>query len=209
MGSQAGRNTDVSDLWLDRWLPRIVEAGKDGRVFEVGCGEGRDSVVLLRAGLSVTGIDINLVAVERAREKATAFAQSSRFLSQDVRAVFPVEPGSIDVVLASLSLHYFSWAETVDLVRRLRAIAKPSGVLLARFNATDDYHFGARRHRDATSEIEPDYYLVEGSPKRFLNRLAVERLLSECWRIEAIEHLTINRYTQPKRVWEAFARAMA
>jgi hypothetical protein len=50
--------------------------------------------------------------------------------------------------------------------------------------------------------------LFEGAPKRFFDRAAVEALLRG-WRIDFLEHSTIDRYDKPKTVWEAVARPPA
>ena len=51
-------------------------------------------------------------------------------------------------------------------------------------------------------EIEPDYYLVDGEPKRFFDRVAVERLFAGGWRRISREEMLIERYDHPKAAWE-------
>jgi hypothetical protein len=102
------------------------------------------------------------------------------------------------VVVASLSLHYFPWPETEALVERIRQLLVPSGILLCRLNSTNDHHFGASGH----PRIDDDYYLVDGAPKRFFDRAAVDRLFSPGWRMLSVEERTIDRYDLPKSAWE-------
>ncbi len=103
------------------------------------------------------------------------------------------------MVLASLSLHYFGWAETCDLVDRVRDALAPEGVLLCRLNSINDHHFGASGH----PEIEKNFYEVDGAPKRFFDREAIDRLFARGWRALAIGEMVIDRYDHPKSVWEA------
>jgi SAM-dependent methyltransferase len=120
------------------------------------------------------------------------------FHCQDIRAPFPVQPGSAGAVVASLSLHYFPWPETLALVQRIRNALRPGGLLLCRLNSTNDHHYGASGH----PEIEPNYYLVNGEPKRFFDRAAVERLFAGGWRRISLEEMRIDRYEHPKAAWE-------
>jgi SAM-dependent methyltransferase len=180
------------DPWLERWLPIIASKAGDLPILELGCGSGRDTQVLAGAGHRVVGLDLSASAVE----EAAARVPNCEFHCQDVRAPFPVQ--AANVVLASLSLHYFSWLETVALVGRIRDTLRPSGLLLCRFNSTEDHNFGASGH----PEIEPNYYLVNGEPKRFFDRAAIEKLFASGWNILELRHQVVDRYSLPKALWE-------
>ena len=49
-------------------------------ILELGCGEGRDAVHLLRNGYSVTATDISPEAIRYCREKESAYAENFRIL---------------------------------------------------------------------------------------------------------------------------------
>ncbi len=180
------------DPWLDRWRPAVRERADGAPVLELGCGEGRDTRTLVEAGLSVVALDLSPEAVARAREAVPG----AGFHVQDLREPFPL--ASAGVVLASLSLHYFDWAETLALAARIRAVLPPGGLLLCRLNSTRDHHFGASGH----PRIAEKYYLVVGVPKRFFDRPAVEALFREGWRALSTEEQVVERYSRPKVVWE-------
>ena len=184
-----------SDPWLARWLALIAERVAAQPVLELGCGGGRDTATLIAAGHRVVAIDLSPVAAARARERVP----SAEIHCQDIRAPFPLETGGTGVVVASLSLHYFAWPETTALVDRVREVLRPDGVLLCRLNSTNDHHFGASGH----PEIEKDFYLVDGAPKRFFDRRAVVSLFKRGWRAVSIAEKVIDRYDHPKTVWEA------
>lgn len=184
-----------ADSWLEPLLPLLLERIGSTPVLELGCGSGRDTSVLAAAGCRVVGVDISPQAIT----KAKARVPSGEFHCQDLRAAFPPATMRVGVVVASLSLHYFSWNETRAIVERVRETLLPGGVLLCRLNSTNDHHYGASGH----PEIEPSYYLVDGQPKRFFSRAAVVELFSPGWHVRRLEEKVIDRYDHPKSVWEA------
>ncbi len=182
----------MTDAWLARWLPLIDERAGGRPVLELGCGGGRDSEILVAAGHRLVGVDLSPAAIARARERVP----SADFHCQDIRAPWPV--GQAGVILASLSLHYFPWAETEALVERIGRTLVPGGALLCRLNSTDDHHHGASGH----PAIDTHYYDVDGSPKRFFDEADVDRLFARGWRVLHKEEGVIDRYDLPKSVWE-------
>ncbi|WP_260397019.1 class I SAM-dependent methyltransferase [Variovorax sp. KBW07] len=202
-------NTNTStgtDPWLVRWLPLLAERAGSDPVLELGCAEGRDTATLVDAGLGVVAIELSSKAVERAR---TLVPNSAQFHCQDFRDPFPLTPAhaTVGVVLASLSLHYFEWDATLELVRRIHGVLRPGGVLLCRLNSVNDLHYGGRgpssSASSATGRDEDCFYLFDGFPKRFFDRAAVERLFADGWHIRHLEEVTIDRYAHPKVAWEA------
>ena len=183
-----------SDPWLEPLLPLVLARMGSAPVLELGCGSGLDSAVLAAAGCRVVGIDLSAHAIA----EAAARVPSGAFHCQDVRADFPASVARVGVVVASLSLHYFGWDETCALVARIRQILVPGGVLLCRLNSTQDHHYGASGH----AEIEANYYLVDGEPKRFFDRAAVEALFGAGWAMRQLSEQTIHRYSHPKSAWE-------
>lgn len=186
-----------TDPWLERWIPRLRRAAGAEPVLEIGCGPGADTQTLLQHGLPVVAFDLSPEAVAKARLAAPAATLSVQSLLDP----WPLEGAGVGVVLASLSLHYFRWAQTVEVVARLHRTLRPGGLLLARFNATDDIHHGATGH----PLIEPGYFDVQGQPKRFFSEADLRALFGTGWRITSLEHHVIHRYAQPKAVWELLA----
>lgn len=182
------------DPWLVRWLPLVRERAGGTPVLELGCGRGQDTLSLVEAGLSVVAIDLSPGEIELARARVPG----AEFHVRDLRDPFPAAAEKVGVVLASLSLHYFAWTETLGLVGRIHAVCAAGGLLLCRLNSTRDHNFGASGH----PRLEENLYLVEGKPKRFFDRLAVESLFASGWRTLSIEEHVIERYSKPKVVWE-------
>ena len=115
-----------------------------------------------------------------------------------MRDAFPDGVQGTGVVVASLSLHYFAWAETLVLFDRVRRTLAPGGLLVCRLNSTEDIHFGAAGH----PEIERHFYLVDGAPKRFFDRAAIDTLFASGWQVLSVQHMHTGKYIQQKALWE-------
>jgi SAM-dependent methyltransferase len=181
------------DPWLSKWLPAIAERAMPGSVLEIGCGAGEDTETLVATGLSVVAFDMSEQAVAKARARVPA----ARISCQNVLDPFPLSD-RVGAIVASLSLHYFSWVETKALVARIHATLRPGGMLVCRLNSTDDHNYGA----SGNPEIEKHYYLVDGQPKRFFDRKAVDALFGAGWTQLSVEHAYTAKYGKPKALWE-------
>lgn len=183
------------DPWLNRWLPLVRERAGTCPVLEIGCGHGADTATLSAAGLRVHAFDLSAVAVGIAR----IHVPTATIECRDVREPLPEQAEKYGAIVASLSLHYFAWTETVALVERVRSALRPGGVLLCRLNSTEDHNFGATGH----PELEPNFYMVNGEPKRFFNQAAVESLFTAGWNTLSLEHFATRKYVKSKALWEA------
>ncbi|PAU78843.1 class I SAM-dependent methyltransferase [Halomonas salipaludis] len=182
------------DPWLSRWLPLVLERVNDGRVLEIGCGPGDDTATLSAAGMKVHAFDISSSAVRKTKIRVPSATVECR----DLREPLPEQATGFGVIVASLSLHYFAWSDTQVIVRRIRSALRPGGILLCRLNSTEDHNFGA----SGNPEAEPNFFLVNGEPKRFFDKCSVESLFAEGWNTLSLEHFTTRKYVKAKALWE-------
>ena len=109
------------------------------RVFDAGCGNGRNLIYLLREGYDVCGVDPNAAAVVAVRALGAALAPSGR--APDVRAE-SIEASSFpdahaDVVIANAVLHFArDRAQFEAMLRGMWRVLRPGGILLARLAST-------------------------------------------------------------------------
>jgi ubiquinone/menaquinone biosynthesis C-methylase UbiE len=106
---------------------RRAAAGADGPVLELGCGTGRVSLPLARAGVSLVGIDRSGPMLERARRRVTRssnrpLAKSLRFVRGDIRAL-PFETGAFSMVIAPYGILQ-SLIRPRDLTATLASVAR-------------------------------------------------------------------------------------
>ena len=188
----------LPDPWLRRWVPLIQECSRSHPVLELGCGPGEDTATLTAAGLSVVALDLSPASVAVAKLRTP----QADIHCQDVRDAFPLGEADAGAVIASLSLHYFPWVDTVSLVERIRRTIRPGGVFLCRLNSTEDQNFGASGH----PAIESNFYRVDGQTKRFFDRAAVDELFGHGWDCISKEHLLTRKYVRQKALWEVVVR---
>src|SRR5258708_2397887 len=98
------------------------------RVFDAGCGGGRNLVYLLREGYAVFGVDASMRAIEEVRLLATSIRPEYPTQNFRVEALegltFP--EGFADVVLCSAVLHFARDDDHFDaMVRGVWRVLKP------------------------------------------------------------------------------------
>ena len=189
-----------ADAWLERWQ-ELLHPNRDAPVLDLGCGAGEDTLLLSRWGFRVVAADFS----EKALELAGRRAPEAETRHVDITRGLPFPDAHFGAVVASLSLHYFPWTQTVGVLEEVRCCLVPGGHLLARLNSTNDPHYAAARKQ----EIEPNFYLVGGSPKRLFDRDDVVALFRPDWKIEGATERTSNRYGGEKTLWEIVARKPA
>lgn len=117
---------------LDRLIRAALGApAKD--LLDCACGIGTQALGFAALGYRVTGSDLSMRALERARREAAERKLSIRFEVADMRSLERAVPGRFDVVLAAdNALPHLTSDE--DLASALRGIAGklvPDGLLLA------------------------------------------------------------------------------
>jgi SAM-dependent methyltransferase len=119
-------------IWSGQPNPRLVEhaaALMPGMAVDVGCGEGADVVWLAERGWRVTGVDVSVVALERAKQHAgqAGLADRTSWLQADLVAGDEL-PGGADLVSAQY-LHVPTNAFQA-VYAAIAAAVRPGGTLL-------------------------------------------------------------------------------
>ncbi len=132
----SGRYGETSPKLTD--VPRASEGGPGMRVFDAGCGGGRNLVYLLRQGYTVFGNDASPDAIAKVRALAADLARGrTADFRQEAIEDTSFEDASADVVIASAVLHFArDHAHFEAMVRALWRVLKPGGVFFARLAST-------------------------------------------------------------------------
>ncbi len=134
------------------------------KIFDAGCGGGRNLVYFLRSGFEVFGVDRNADAIEYVRQISQMLAPENSPENFQISSVekMPFADESFDVVISSAVLHF---AENENQFNRMLAemfrVLKPSGMLFARLASS----IGIENKIEKITERR--YLLPDGS-ERFL-----------------------------------------
>jgi SAM-dependent methyltransferase len=127
----------ITREWVNRfpiapYRRRLIEAQapRGTRALDVGSGPAHDSLPLAERGFQVTGVDLSPNGLRAGRD---LYAREGRRLDAaraDVRAL-PFRAGSFDFVWNAGVLEHFEDADVLTVLREMRRVAKPGGVVLA------------------------------------------------------------------------------
>jgi tellurite methyltransferase len=154
------------DIYLfDQLLRGRIAAGM--RVFDAGCGGGRNLLYLLRQGYDVCGSDAHPRAIDEVRALAHELAPGS---PADFR-VEAIEHTSfpdahVDVVLASAVLHFARDATHFEaMIAALWRVLRPGGLFFARLASTIGIEHGVQPvgHGRFLLPDASERYLVDAS----------------------------------------------
>jgi ubiquinone/menaquinone biosynthesis C-methylase UbiE len=95
------------------------------RVLDVGCGGGRLTVALARAGAAVTGADTSLERLEQARRRAGEAGVELELVEADFDVPLPFPDEAFDGVTSRLAL--MAARDPVATLRELRRVLEPGG----------------------------------------------------------------------------------
>jgi SAM-dependent methyltransferase len=149
-----------------RQLARLVP---HGRCLDVGCGEGRHCIVAARLGFKVTGVDLEPLALERARRFARKQgAKGIRFLVADVLRL-PFPDASFDIVLDYGCLHHQRKSDWPAYRASLLRVLRPGGFyLLSVFSPRFRLFAGSRR----------SWHIAYGAYRRCFSRREITDLFA-------------------------------
>jgi len=74
------------------FIEQEINRDKSIRILDIGCGTGRHSIELAKRGSEITGVDLSVSQLKRAREKAKEAGVAVDFQKQDARNL-PFEAG--------------------------------------------------------------------------------------------------------------------
>lgn len=124
---------DIDIYLFDQLLRQRIRPGM--RIFDVGCGGGRNLVFVLRAGYEVRGVDADRSAVEATRRLVGALAphlEPDSFRAETIEQA-TIEDGWADVVIASAVLHFATDDQHfAAMLRGAWRVLAPRGLLFCR-----------------------------------------------------------------------------
>ena len=189
------QNEITYDNWLDSYLD-IIESCNT-KVLDLGCGMGNDTLYLKKKGKSLLACDYSDVAIDYINNKIKDV--ETKII--DISLPLPFKDNSFALIIADLSLHYFSDTITKNIMLEIKRILTKNGYLIARVNSVFDFNYGANKGK----RIEDNFYFIDGYNKRFFNEKEAYKYFSLIGEVK-IKEGEMLRYTKPKKVIEVVAK---
>ncbi|MGG4095334.1 class I SAM-dependent methyltransferase [Paenibacillus lautus] len=181
------------DNWLDKYSKEFNEANM--RIIDLGCGIGNNSLYLSERGFNPIACDIS----EEALRKLKGSIPDCATHCFDMSEAIPFDKGSIDILIADLSLHYFDEDTTNKIINNIHSALNTKGLLLCRLNSTKEIV-----NKGEVQQSQDKYlYKNEGINRRFFDQSEIERFFSkDKWEYMYIEEYELLRYQNKKVMWE-------
>ncbi len=184
------REEIVYDDWLDNFKEAIDESERPA--IDLGCGNGANTLYLLEHGKSVVPCDGSMSAIRNIRKNFPEVRESICF---DMLEKFPFGNNMADLIVADLSLHYFSREDTIKILKEIKRILVNRGHLLMRVNSLDDENY-----MDGLTKTEEEnlYMTADGRYKRFFETKDFYEV-ANLFDIKAIRDSSTKRYGLEKK----------
>lgn len=127
-------------------LVRDADFSAGAQILDAGCGPGLVSKVLLDSGLRVTGVDLSLEMVERARRRNAEFGDKARFEQASLFDPLLEALGPFDGAISRYVLHHTP--DPKAFLARQAALVKTGGIVAASDHISDPDPALAAFHRE-------------------------------------------------------------
>ncbi len=185
-------NKRKGDVWLEKHNELLLES-IDVPILDIGCGLGNDTLYLIDRGYDVISCDFSKVALS----KLVLLNNRVKTKCIDINDKLPFKNSSTKIIISDLSLHYFSWFDTTNILLEFSRVLDDQGKLFCRVNSTNDFNHGAGKG----IELEKNFYENNGKTKRFFDEIHIRELFKD-WNIMYINETQISRYKYDKIAWE-------
>ncbi len=179
------------DDWLDKYQDIINKT--NSKILDLGCGLGNDSLYLKRLNKEVIAVDYSKEALDFVSKNI----EGIETLECDISKKLPFKDNEFELIIADLSLHYFSRDITIKIMKEMKRILKDNGILLARVNSIRDINFGSNKG----IKLENNYYFVNGYNKRFFDFDDIFYYFEIIGKVNFLES-KMDRYSKIKEVYE-------
>lgn len=131
-------------------IVRLVEAGGiTGRVLDLGCGTGANTVFLAESGLDVLGLDASPIAIERARARAAEQqVTTAQFVVGDARRLASLGE-QFDTIVDCGLWHTLSDADRAEVLAGVHGALRSGGVYVLMCFSQHAVARGPRRSTEA------------------------------------------------------------
>lgn len=163
---------EINSSFLEKYINYFKN--KEISILDLGCGDGNNSLYLYNLGYDVIASDFSIKALEIIKKRNEKIKTSCFDMTKD----FPFKNEYFDIIIASLSTHYFTLEETKRIYKRIWNSLKYDGYLIFRVNST--LELIRNKKNDIVGTLEENYYIsANGKYKRYFSIDSTKEVLKE------------------------------
>ena len=190
-------NKPKYDDWLDEFKDIIDNVSSE--IIDLGCGvTGNNTLYLLEKGKRVLSCDFAEEAL-----KVVDQIEGSKTLLFDMLDKFPFEDNYTDLIIADLSLHYFSDKDTKRIIKEIKRVLKPNGYLFFRVNSINSTEYKEIISKGIL-EKENNLFFYNNMDKRFFDDVDIRSYFNG-FKIILLREENMNRWCPDKIIWKGVA----
>jgi SAM-dependent methyltransferase len=151
---EAGRGTPWPSTEPTPFVAQVAQSLwrrlQGGRVLDLGCGEGRHTLLFARRGFTTVGLDYAYTPLRTVAKRARRARVAGRIkLLMGDALLPPLKPGSFDVLVDYGCFHHVKKADWSIYLNRVLGLLKPGGYFhLSVFSTKFKHYPGERRTRN-------------------------------------------------------------
>lgn len=197
--SENPKNIMKYDDWLDEFKDIIDNVNSE--IIDLGCGvTGNNTLYLLERNKKVLSCDF----AEEALNVIQKHIPNSKTICFDMTERFPFSDNVTELVIADLSIHYFSQEITKNIIKEIKRVLKSNGYLIFRVNSTNSTEY-KKLQKKTEERIEDKFFFFKGIQKRFFDEKDLKKFFED-WDIEYLKEGNMNRWSEDKIVWKCVVR---
>jgi SAM-dependent methyltransferase len=174
---------------------RSLGSGRGRTALDLGCGEGRHTILLARQGYDVTAYDLEPLALRKARSHVRRAGVHARFVAGDALDLrFP--DAAFDLVLDYGCFHHIVTRDWARYRRGIARVLRPGGhLLLSVFSMKFRHHPREKRTRDwLVHRNHYDHFFTRAALRDALApQFEVRRILEELDGLNGFLHALLRR----------------
>ena len=179
------------DNWLNPFKEIILNCKTP--IIDLGCGLGNNTLFLTENEKEVIPCDYSENALKNIHKNFPTITKTECF---DMTNGLPFDDNFTNIIIADLSIHYFSEKLTFEILKEIKRVLTPDGFLFFRVNSTNDVNY----HSTKGVEVQHHLYEYNDMYKRFFDKKDLEHFFSN-WKIVLLSEEKMLRYSKEKIVW--------
>ncbi|MBU2229310.1 class I SAM-dependent methyltransferase [Patescibacteria group bacterium] len=145
---------------------------KEGKILDLGAGQGQDSRYFAKKGYDVVSTDYEKLALGVNESNITPELKEKITVKEvDLSEKLPFYNQEFDVIYSHLSIHYFNLATTKKIFEEMRRVLKINGIFAFLVNSKKDPEISDGKM------IEKDYYDYGTISRRYFDTESVKELI--------------------------------